>query len=266
MTQHAMTKDNMGGKAIALTERDIDVIKDVADFGLMSREQIRRRHQFGSVTRVNATLLRLVQHGYLSRRFQPSLTAWRRALYFIGPAGEAVLPMRRDLPGERRRHAHWSDLFVEHQLQVNDVRLRFMELHEDGYRFDQWLAEFELRNVGLDMIPDGLVHYGWAGRAFTAFIEVDRGTESLPRWRHKTRAYLDLAFSGRYEAIFKRRYFRVLVVTPSDRRLNSLGREIAKQTTQIFWLTTFNDLLERGPLAGVWRRPANLQLHALTEG
>jgi len=256
------------GNAIVLTDRDVKIISDIADFGLMTREQIRRQHHFGSVTRINATLLRLVRARYLSRRFQPTLTGWRRALYYVGPAGAVVVASGQSPVGQiqRRRLAQWSDMFVEHQILVNEVRLGFAECRHQGYCFERWISESVLRDLGLDIIPDGYIQYSIEGRTFASFLELDRGTEPLRRWRQKTAAYLDLAFSGRYEAIFERRFFRVFVITTSVRRLEHLRREVAKDTKEIFWFTTVAEVLTQGPVADIWRRPTESRLHALTEG
>jgi hypothetical protein len=250
-----------------VTDRDVRILEDVAEFGLMTREQIRRRQRFGSLTRVNTTLLRLVRAGYLSRRFQPTLTGWRRALYYIGPAGLQLLGDRGEgAAADRRRLAEWSDLFVEHHILVNEVRLAFADCRYPDYACERWMTETALQRLRVPVKPDGFVEYAVRDRSFAAFLELDRGTESSRRWRQKTEAYLTFAGSGRYERIFGRRFFRVLVVVPTVQRLERLQREIGRYTHEIFWLATIPELLAQGPLACIWSRPADRARHALTEG
>lgn len=255
------------GNAMVVTARDLTIMAEVAEFGVMTREQIRRRLSFGSVTRVNATLLRLVRAGYLSRRFQPTLSGWRRALYYVGPAGVTLLSgQSAETVTERQRVARGSDLFLEHSILVNDVRLRFADHRHRAYRLERWLSEAALRGFGLDFLPDGFVEYSVDDRTFAAFLEVDRGTEALRRWQQKTDAYLQLAFSGRFQTLFSRRFFRVLVLAPSLGRLNNLQREVQKHTTEIFWFSRSAEFLAEGPLGMVWRRAIDTKLHCLNEG
>jgi hypothetical protein len=249
---------------MVLTDRDAAVVHDVADFQLLTRQHLIRLGHFRSKTRANATLLRLIRFGYLSRRHQPSVAGTQRALYFVGPQAEALLNSTASVRGERRRIKQLSDLFIAHQLLVTEVRLAFRR-SEDGYRWVTWHAECDLRPLALGLIADGHVEYESQGRRFGAFIEVDRGTETLTRWRAKVDTYLTLASSGRYRSHFERPYFRVLVVTPSPVRLEHLRRVTATRTDKIFWFTTSDRLAEGGPLTPIWWRPVDAHLHALTE-
>jgi hypothetical protein len=92
---------------------------------------------------------------------------------------------------------------------------------------------------------------------------VDLGTEGLKRWHEKADAYLKLAFSGLYERTFRRQYFRVLVVAPSERRVASLSAAIATKTDRIFWFTTAGQLERGGPLDAIWLRPKGNSLQSL---
>jgi hypothetical protein len=58
----------MSGKSLAFTERDRAVVREVARFGVMSRDQLMRLKFFSSKTRANDRLKRLVDEGYLGAR------------------------------------------------------------------------------------------------------------------------------------------------------------------------------------------------------
>lgn len=245
-----------------LTDRDVAIVRAVARFGVLTRTQIARHLAFRSVTRVNAVLLRLASHGYLRRRVQPTLHGTRRLTYTLGRLGAELV----DDPSVRS-HSDWqgrSDLFLDHELHVNDVRLAFEEQGLPDYRLIDWLTPSGLRAQALGVIPDGCVQYTLNNLTFVAFIEADLGTESRARWRSKVESYRRLALSGRHEQVFGLRFFRVLVVTTTERRLVNIAGEIARQTEQIFWLTTFDELLAKGPLGSVWRRPKDHSFQSLT--
>lgn len=250
------------GKGMVLTDRDALVVREVHAFQLLTRDQLVRLGHFGSKTRANATLLRLVRFGYLARRYQPSVAGTRRALYFVGPQAGSLLP-GPTLTADRRRVAQLSDLFIAHQLLVSDVRLAF---HSPvvGYRLTRWMSDIDLRPLALGLVPDGYVEYELQGRTFGAFVEVDRGTETLGRWVAKVNAYLALAASGRSRTLLARQFFRVLVVAPSGARLTNLRRATATRTDRMFWFTS-PDQLSAGPFAQVWWRPVETSRHSLLE-
>lgn len=249
------------GKGMQLTERDVEIVRSISDCGALTGDQIRRHHQFGSVGRTNATLLRLVKHRYLIRRYQPTLVGTRRPVYLLGPGG-AVL-----LHGMSRRSAYSasSDLFLDHRLAVNDFRFTFEDFRGGGYEFHRWLSEESLRELKLGVVPDGYVEYAFGGSLYCAFVEVDRGTEALRRWDAKVAAYLTLAFSGTYGRILGRRFFRVLVTGHTIARVHALQARIAVHTDRVFWLTTDRELIQTSPFAPIWRRPRSDALQSLNQ-
>jgi hypothetical protein len=250
---------------MVLTDRDRRVIADVASFQVLSGQQLMRLGHFQSKTRTNSTLARLVRHGYLTRRYQPSVAGTSRALYCPGLKAVALLDgATTELERVRRRIAALSDLFLAHQLLVTDVRLAFLASYRD-YQFLGWQNDTALRPLQLGLIPDGHVEYLYRARQFGAFLEIDRGTEDLARWMRKVQAYLLLTKSDRYRAVFGRPFYRVLVIGESEVRLQNLRTTTAKLTDRIFWFTTLARLLEEGPLPSIWQRPVDAAFHALTE-
>jgi hypothetical protein len=251
--------DRRAGEGMVLTARDVEIVRSVAACGALTGEQVRRHHRFGSVGRGNATLLRLVRHGYLARRYQPTVAGTRRPIYVIDRRGIQLLgESRRALKGA-------SDLFLHHLLLVNDVKFAFQDLACGGYAFQRWLTEPQLRDMKFSPRPDGFVEYSLDAATYSAFIEVDRATEGLKRFDEKVRSYLELAFSGKYERLFKRRFFRTLVVAPDAARVESLRASIGARTDKIFWLAAAPELLEKGPMLTDWARPRSTRRHSLTE-
>jgi len=156
-----------------LTDRDADIVRDVAAYTVMTRDQIQRKRGIGSVPRANAVLLRLIRASYLSRRYQPTVVGTRRPVYFIGPRGAELLDGANGDGARSRAHvAGLSDLFLQHQLGVNEVRMVFEQPRAD-YMPERWTTDFSLRDARLGLIPDGYVEFLAQGQRFTAFIEMD---------------------------------------------------------------------------------------------
>lgn len=256
-------KVKRGGSGMALTSRDVEIIQEVAESGALTREQIRRHHKFGSIVRTNATLLRLARHDYLRRRFQPTLAGTRRAIYLIGSRGHELISATGGT--EHNRFHQASDLFLQHRLMLNDVRFAFCDRIESDYKFALWKGEKELRRHPLPVLPDGYLEYALDGATFAAFIEADRGTEGPGKWLVKARGYVELAFSGLYTRLFGNRFFRVLVIAPTEERARAIARTVSKITTQIFWFTDLTALSESGPLNPIWVRADRPDKQSLRE-
>lgn len=243
----------MTGKSLAFTERDRAIVREVSRFGVMSRDQLMRLTFFFSKTRANERLKKLVDHGYLASRRQPLAVGGPRCVYLPG----RLLADGRDV---RKRFVDTSDLFLTHQLGLVDIRIAF-EQHSHLLR---WLAERDLAGLSLGLVPDAYLEYEVGTLTYCAFVEYDRGTETLGRIERKVRAYLDLAHSGRFEHTFKRRFFRVLIVTDSAGRLAHLALSTARITDRVMRFTTLRELSQHGPLMSIWRRPGASAAESLT--
>jgi len=243
----------MTGKSLAFTERDRAVVGEVTRFGVMSRDQLMRLKFFSSKTRANERLKRLADAGYLASQRQPLAIGGPRCVYLPG----RLVADGRDA---RKRFADVSALFLTHQLGLVDIRLAF----EQHSRLLRWLTEHDLAGLSLGLVPDAYLEYEVGGLTYCAFVEYDRGTETLGRIERKVRAYLDLAQSGRFGRTFSRRFFRVFVVTDSAGRLATISETTARITDRIVRLTTLQELLRHGALTSIWRRPGASTSESLT--
>jgi hypothetical protein len=237
---------------LALTARDRELLSEVQRCGVLTREHVIRLKLFHSKTRANERLRRLAWAGYLTARVQPLPVGGPRFVYFPGV-------LLADARGERRRLLTTSDLFLHHELGLVDIRLAF----ERGTTVSQWLSAGDIVGLNLGLVPDAFVEYAVGGLTFCAFLEYDRGTETLGRLERKVRAYLDLAFSGRFERAFSRKFFRALFITDSPARLGTISRMAARLTDRVVRLATLADLVAAGPLAPIWRRPGESTLEPL---
>jgi len=233
----------MAGSGFVLTDRDRQLATEVLRFGALTREQAMRLGYFTSATRAKARLKILTDQGVLTTR--PHAVSQRGVRH-------VYLPGRELLGGSARaRMRHTSPLFLAHQLGLVDIRIAF-ERHTS---LERWWTEKELVAASLGFIPDGYIEYRIGAQAFSAFVEYDRGTETLTRIQHKVRAYAQLAFTGTFEQRFGRKYFRLLLVTDTPGRLATLSKASAAVTDKVVRLTTLHDLTTRGPQQSIWIRP-----------
>jgi hypothetical protein len=257
------TTQQLTGNAMVLTERDRELIKLAESYGVLTRDQIWRVLKFGSLTRVNAILLRLTRFGYLRRRFQPTLTGSRRALYLVGHLGWELLSG----PSEGKVRSSWeerSDLFLEHQLAINDVRLAFEAESSPEFRLVRFLSESNLRGRNLPIVPDAYLEWTHGKATTAAFLEADLGTESRKVWAEKLRGYFSLTLGDRFSREFGQPSFQVMVVTTSEKRLSNIRQLVAKHTDKVFLLTTRQAFVRHGPRAAIWQRPKGVELQSLT--
>jgi hypothetical protein len=65
--------------------------------------------------------------------------------------------------------------------------------------------------------------------------------------------------SGKFPELLHQSKFRVLVIATTERRLRHIRGAIAKETDKIFWLSTFEQIKQRGFWSAVWLRPTGDQ-------
>jgi hypothetical protein len=221
----------------------------------------------------------LYHHGYLERpRAQLDyyhLTGSRPIVSGLGNKGAALL--RNEL-GVQIRDVNWGEknrsvgrIFIEHALLVSDVmvafelacrqnsRIRLIAQHDllAPNKLNQEPQPFRWRvnlpsNVTLGVIPDrafALEYQGETGTTERAcfFLEADRGTMPVKRkglaqtsMYRKLLAYESTWQHGIHRSRFGFHRFRVLTVTPSAERLNSLV-EVCSQLKSGHGLFLFAD-------------------------
>lgn len=247
-----MGGSNWGG--VILTDRDRQLLEELRALRVIDREQAKRIGPFQSTARANARLLALTRAGYLKRTLTGTISGGRKALYFL--PGRALIIRRGPLAREEA---------FAHQLAVNAVHLAFTCASlPDAVSDARWRSFDTPLAPDLPLIPDGLVEVTTSTGTLSAFVEVDRGTETRRVWERKVSLYLDLAASGAYRNHLEAEHFRVLVVADSIRRRNELAAECARQTTKLFWLAAADEVDERGsPWGPVWIRPGGGDPHQL---
>jgi hypothetical protein len=242
-----------------LTARDLQILQAVYEYGVLSTQQFKILF-FPSLHQAYARLAQLYHHGYLDRRFLGVYVHMMNTpiLYVLDKRGGEVL--RRELGMEVEGGKGFKQVtptFLEHAMEINDVRVAVAKACgiTSGYRLVRWDGENELkkgydrvtirneqgRSVHISLIPDsyfvletprGIAHF---------FLELDRGTMTTKRFKSKVQAYQGYYASGAYQQRYETKSLRILTVTTSQARLESLKRVTEEAGgKQRFWFTTLD--------------------------
>lgn len=250
-------------RGISLTQRDREIIRQVAEFRFLRSSQILRLVN-GGRAQILRRLQMLYHHGWLDRP-RCQIDYFHRGgsqpmVYGLGSRGAGL--MRRELDMSFSRMT-WSGsrspvgrLFLEHTLMVAELLISVAERCREageGVEFIRepdllgqrprshavkWKAKLERRTVGL--VPDAVfglrVNSGGTSSLLVCFLEADRGTMPVQRRSlhlssiaKKFAAYAALWKTRKFADDFQTRRFAVLTFTTSAER----AENIRKAATQI---------------------------------
>ena len=274
---------------MVLTERDKDILVRIWQDRMLYTSQIERIF-FPSPQAANARLRRLWENGYLERYFLPTLIfhGSSEALYVLDRKGADVvsvgLGVERTRVLQGMRYLKWKTgtksflLTLDHTLATAEFRIAFEEAAADHLhvQYERWAPERMCQDeyqtwklmggkVAGKFRPDGFGQYWHGDRLFSFFAEVDLATMSHKAIENKVRRYLDYSKSGRYEERFGAKFFRVLIATVGNGRLQNLKRVTEKHTDSIFWFTTLGQVCRERFFGRVWHRAGKDGLHSLLD-
>jgi hypothetical protein len=271
--------ESMAMKPIVLQPRDEMLLTLVAEFRFLSRVQLQVLLDFPCVTRINIRLKKLYDHGYLSRFFLPTVTGNPRALYFLGPKGIVIVSGNLNidpllLERQRQHLQERKELFLNHQLFLNDVRIAFAMAIKNNPQMtlERWikesdcLIEFQNSQRRLTALrPDGCLCLTYRAKLYIFFVEVDCSTMTKGRLKAKAKAYLDYARSGRSGQDFGFQYFRVLIITKTEERLFNLKSTIEELGDIIFYFAVKDDVCQADILGRIWLHAGRQGIFSLLE-
>jgi hypothetical protein len=224
-----------------LSERDMSVIRQVAELRLMSARQVQAIHfpssdheSESAATRARQRVLaRLCRERLLTplKRRVGGVRAGSAGLVLaLGPVGQRVLTS----DGPRRRAYEPTLRFFDHTLTVTQLavdltlaaRAGMVELLTFQAEPQSW-REFADMGGRRRLRPDAFVVLGSGEYELRWFCEVDRSSESLPVVIRKCRLYAEYYQSGQEQA--KHGVFpRVCWVVPDEPRAERLREAIAR--------------------------------------
>lgn len=274
---------------MVLTARDHEILRQVYEYRMLTREQVetllfppdKGQDHFTKTSKARKRLKLLFHHGYLQRIPMPvgsGAWAWR-PMYRLARKGAQVVAEDLEIPLNRlmywgkaddreHRHSQVSHLFLEHALQINDVRIAFtLAAQREGYQIEKWLDDAALKSQELKdtvvvshggqtrqypVLPDAFFILSLGTRRAPLFLELDRATMTQQRWGTRVLTYLTYVRSGKYTARYQTRSLRILTVTTTEQRMQNLMATTHKAGGgSLFWFTT----LDQVSAASVLYRP-----------
>ena len=256
------------------TARDRRIVKLVYDYRLLSQNQIERALGKARST-VQQSLMRLYHHQYLERLFMPiAQLGSSPTLYIVGRQGIELLQSMgiSDFTGAPSKDL--SPLFLAHTLAINEFRLAVTQAAERlSWAIPLWRTENEIKaeydrvNIRVTagrvervpVVPDSYFVIDSPQRGLApCFLELDRGSMSLRRFKAKVAGYVAYYKHGGYEKRYGVKAFRVLTVVDGvgEGRVESLLNETAgvPGIGRRFWFTHLKDTQSHNPLtSAIWR-------------
>ncbi len=248
-----------------LTERDLRILRLVADFRYMTRDQVEKLEFSPSTASYCKRRLSLLFHNaYLERRFLPLREAFgaARAYYVLDQRGAGVLAEAYELTRQeldwRPRDGRREPLYMEHTLRINDVRSVMLVAARRAALELSWIDERDLKRRAHDhrvpdplhpgeritIIPDG---YFTLGGRWSFALELDRGTVEEGPFKRKARGYGEWKATGGYAKSFGTQSLRVLFVVADARRDPQRLSRIRRWTEDaqgrsMFWFAHLDEL------------------------
>ncbi|HEV7942447.1 MAG TPA: replication-relaxation family protein [Solirubrobacteraceae bacterium] len=227
-----------------LSERDLAIIRQVAELRLMSARQIQALHFPGAAHHSEQAATRARQRVVARLLGERLLTCLERRIggvragsvgfvLALGPVGQRVLA----IDGPRRRSHEPGLRFFDHTLATAQLavdlslaaRAGMVELLSFQAEPDCWREFAGVGGSRRVLRPDAFVSLGVGEYELRWFIEVDRSSESLPVVVRKCRLYADYYQSGQEQArsgVFP----RVCWIVPDTARAERLRAAIARDS------------------------------------
>jgi hypothetical protein len=205
-------------------------------FLFLTRSQIER--VLTLVTRTaNRHLDWLVSEQYLCRRYRvDSFTHFQTPVYYLGRAGwSAAGRLMDDYKAYERDIAARRERSMRHLLSVYDVCLKFV-LNSNVKRIINADDRTWQQNITFGNLPDCWMQFSGG----EVFVEVDLGTESVRVVEQKFKNYINFKESGGYGSAFPGCDFRVLFITTTEERIESLQKIT---TSDDIWFCTMEGFL-----------------------
>lgn len=236
-TARYVTKGRVADAARRLNQSDWSVLEFLRVAGYATTRQVERFcfTEGTALARARASrrslerLVRLNAAYRLERRIGGLAAGSDQGIYTLDRAGWRLLEARGHLPPVRVRRPDERGLaFLSHSLLLTEslVMLAERERQEPEFELVTWLGHphcrrlFTYRGKVERLSPDAFVEVRREGEVISSFLEIDRGTESLPTLLRRLGGYL------RYARLYGSETPQVVVALHHPARVDRLAEEL----------------------------------------
>lgn len=246
-----------------LSERDMEILRSVAQLRFVSGSQLRRMHVYGGTAMGNErvtrrVLQRLVELGVLDRLERriggPTPGGSDGYVYMLANGGQHLAHRREMLARARRRRAAVpGQMFVRHALAVAELHTQVIE-HERvstlccSVRQTEpacWRRFTGPGSQAMVLKPDTFLRISNGERERDFLIDVDRGTEGSRTIERRLGTYVE--YRSHATDYGPDEFPRVLWLARTDKRVGVI-RDVVdylpKQTRQIFRVANFDSAIQ----------------------
>ena len=228
-----------------LSERDLEIVATLDKLRCATASQLERLHRSDSnpianarqIRRILQKLVRLRVLTRLDRRIGGVRAGSSAYVYALDVAGQRVASASGPAGGFRLRRP-WTPgySFIAHRLAISELYVELVEAERSGscelLAYDaeplSWRRFPGPHGGYLTLKPDAFVRLGLGEFEDSYFVEIDRGTESLPAVARKLLAYRRHWQSGREQARLGV-YPRVLIVVDAAARREAIKDVVRRQ-------------------------------------
>ena len=220
---------------LKLTSRDLELIRDVAEFRFLNTEQLLALHE-GSQRNLMSRLTLLFHHGYLDRpKIQKTkLLASNHVVYSLERGGAEELSKNADELQDmlrRIREVKHTSALIAHALMLSQFRICLMLAlrQRSDAKLTRWIQGNDLKTLlrrggNPELVPDAFFMLETSEYKYPCFIEADRATMTEERFTNKLRMYWRHNREERFKQSLGFTHFRVLTITPNKTRAENLCR------------------------------------------
>ena len=221
---------------LKLTSRDLELIRDVAEFRFLNTDQLLALHE-GGRRNLKQRLSLLFQHGYLDRP-KVQKTAHLNSshiVYSLDRKGVDALSGNADeregILRRVRETAHTSAL-IAHALMISQFRICLILAlkQRPDLKLTRWVQGNDLkvllrhRGENPPLVGDAYFILETSEYKHPCFLEADRATMTEERFTNKLRMYWRHNREERFQPTLGVAHFRVLTITPNETRAENLCR------------------------------------------
>lgn len=263
---------------VDIQDRDLDIIYEVAKDRFLTTKQIQKLF-FGSYSAAKLRLQKLWNKKYLKRVFIPVRVGSSPAIYCPTKKGIDTLvqlgKVSRDEVSWKSKYNRVKPEKRQHEIDVNEFKVSIVvesrERENVNLLFCEWGTDYwdyvndpnssRRSKNRIPVRPDRFFGLNINGSLNYYFVEVDRGTMRLKRFRRKLRGYREYYHSGGFLKKYGKKGqekedlpFRVLTTAPSKwRRNNLLEQAIAEKCMYMCWFAVFDEVIAN-PFDKIWVR------------
>lgn len=230
---------NDAAPPLALTPRDLAILRDVSEFRFLNTEQLLSLHE-GSRRNITERISRLYQHGYLDRPEVQKAARLPSSHLFYSLDRKGVSALAEDAEGRegflrRVRDVQKSQSLIAHAAMISQFRVCLMLAlkKRPDVELVRWLQGNDLKEAlavggkNPELVPDAFFVLKDNHAEFPklpCFLEADRGTMREPRFLRKMQTYWKWHKDKRFAASLGITRFRVLTITENETRSENLRR------------------------------------------